>query len=180
MYSCQTPFDSDEMGKGSRNKLSLSLTKELNVLVAIVLLVNLPFSLGNDGGEKSGEETMLDCIKSPETVMIECRVLNTKLAECIDKGKNIISVPITQENENAEINCTSKSPIDMSFIGFQVLLNFYALKFMSKFGNHKFIVNNMICYNSWMIIQTPLLFETLKMCSMKAHLFSPLAFSYLE
>lgn len=114
------------MGKGSTNKLSLSLSKELKLILAIVLFAEIQSCLGNNGGEKSGEEeTMLDCIKSPETVMIECRVLNTKRAECVDKGKNVISVPITQGNENAEINCTSKSPIDMSFVGFQVLTTIY-------------------------------------------------------
>ncbi len=114
------------MGKGLHYKLSWSLSKELKALLGIVLLVQIPLCLGNGekGGQYSGEEeTMLDCIKSPETVMIECRVLNTKRAECVDKGKNIISVPIIQENEKAEVNCTSKSPIDMSFVGFQVFMN---------------------------------------------------------
>lgn len=89
-------------------------TFKVDVLLIILNVIN---SFGKSIPDQN--EALADCIKAPERVLIECKLLNIQQATCL--ATNLIVVPDTEENKHGQLNCTASTPIDMSFEGFQVL-----------------------------------------------------------
>ncbi|CAL8090050.1 unnamed protein product [Orchesella dallaii] len=99
-----------------------------NVLVLTVLFTTLKFIPTircNNLTEDNKNELFASCLRSPEAVQIECHLVKVANASCVKdlaqlQQPNIISIPQIPGNQQGEINCTSPSPIELSFGGFQL------------------------------------------------------------
>ncbi|ODN04986.1 Vascular endothelial growth factor receptor 3 [Orchesella cincta] len=83
------------------------------------------------------ENEFAACLKSPEAVLIECHVVNVVKASCVEgvpHQPNVISIPQVPENGQGEINCTSPTPLELSFVGFQ-LEDFVTTKYVRNAAN---------------------------------------------
>lgn len=163
--------------RGVKKKLCKKLIK---CFTLVLIAVNqFTYSCALPLVEPEGRDTsQSECLKSPETILIECRLVNVKDAVCIDK--NVISIPSTPENDKeGEVNCTATQPIDMSFVGYQVRNANSNLKFGNSTENNlatkRIAVNILqifVSMHSWTILLTPASSGMRTMSLMKPPMFS--------